>query len=181
MFHGKQDNKTRKEQAAKAEKRKKQLAEEESKRQKGENGKIGKSLEQCVGFSVVQSRFVTCVLTSCRSDFVVKKGFVPQNDGCIVDQLLEDIRKGFSLRKTRPRCDSESLPSSEIRRDTCPPGKDKRLWPPSTVPSSTPAPLPHEHQPRFLFVSVVALSPLALAFRPAALAFAYLPESVLKS
>lgn len=145
-----QENKIRKEQAAKAEKRKKQLAEEESKRQKGENGKISKFLSQtsvrkC--FSLPPSG-KTHPVNDLRFVSSVRRGALPQDDGCIIDNLLADIRKGFQLRKTRPRCETESAPpsSSEIRRDT---GKD------TTTPktSSMPAPPSKCLKSQFLFIS----------------------------
>ncbi|XP_036405336.1 inverted formin-2-like isoform X2 [Megalops cyprinoides] len=82
------ENKARKEQAARVERRKRQQAEEESKRQAGEGGQIK------------------------------RKGIPLQEEGCIIDHLLADIRKGFPLRKTRPKSRRESLPPTELRRSS---------------------------------------------------------------
>lgn len=73
------ENKDRKEQMAKAEKRKRQLAEEEARRPRDEDGKP------------------------------VRKGPGKQEEVCVIDALLADIRKGFQLRKTaRGRGDAEA-------------------------------------------------------------------------
>ncbi|XP_060685200.1 LOW QUALITY PROTEIN: inverted formin-2-like [Hemiscyllium ocellatum] len=84
------ENKLRKEQIAKAEKRKQKLQEEEeAKRQKGENGQV------------------------------IHKSSIKQEEGCIIDALLSDIRKGFQLKKTaRSRCETLSAPKSSVTEKT---------------------------------------------------------------
>ncbi|XP_051874067.1 inverted formin-2 isoform X2 [Pristis pectinata] len=83
------ENKLRKEQVAKAEKRKQKLQEEEAKRQKGENGQV------------------------------VPKSSIKQEEECIIDALLSDIRKGFKLKKTaRSHCENLSAPKHSINEAT---------------------------------------------------------------
>uniref|UniRef100_A0A672UGS5 Inverted formin 2 n=1 Tax=Strigops habroptila TaxID=2489341 RepID=A0A672UGS5_STRHB len=119
------ENKDRKEQAAKAEKRKKQLEEEEGKRQKGENGKV------------------------------IKKGVVKQEEVCVIDALLADIRKGFTLRKTKNRHESDAIPKNlpaegpEERQS----GKDTDPTVPAAIHSHLPLSLSQAHkQEAIMFV-----------------------------
>ncbi|KAM8781806.1 inverted formin-2 isoform 2-T3 [Rhynchonycteris naso] len=88
------ENKDRQEQVAKAERRKRQLEEEEARRPQGEDGKP------------------------------VRKGGRKQEEVCVIDALLADIRKGFRLRKTaRGRGDAEGgsrLAATDPPRDKAP-------------------------------------------------------------
>ncbi|KAL2082736.1 hypothetical protein ACEWY4_022554 [Coilia grayii] len=116
------DNKNRKELAIKAEKRRKRLAEEEAKRERGEDGKL------------------------------ILKTPVIQEEGCIIDHLLADIRKGFPLRKTRPRTDRDRLSPGGRNRDSMQAGMltDQTKKPDDASTSITldvPAPAPASGEP----------------------------------
>lgn len=42
----------------------------------------------------------------------VKKGAVKQEEVCVIDALLADIRKGFTLRKTKNRHELDAIPKT---------------------------------------------------------------------
>uniref|UniRef100_A0A8C8ISK5 Inverted formin-2 n=1 Tax=Oncorhynchus tshawytscha TaxID=74940 RepID=A0A8C8ISK5_ONCTS len=47
----------------------------------------------------------------------------PVQEGCIIDHLLSDIRKGYALRKTKHQADRTSLPSEDKKGDNIQPGE----------------------------------------------------------
>ncbi|XP_064847230.1 inverted formin-2-like isoform X1 [Oncorhynchus masou masou] len=47
----------------------------------------------------------------------------PVQEGCIIDHLLSDIKKGYALRKTKHQADRTSLPSEDKKGDSIQPGE----------------------------------------------------------
>lgn len=53
-----------------------------------------------------------------KGEKIIRKDVPPQEEGCIIDNLLAEIRKGYTLKKTRPRADRGSLPPAGKTRDS---------------------------------------------------------------
>lgn len=137
-----QENRDRQEQAAKA----------EARRLRGEDGKPGEpgparaaavgalsawpSLLRPPGGSGDPTRSVA----ECRGAFSVRKDGRKQEEVCVIDALLADIRRGFRLRKTaRSRGDADGggrAAAADSPRDKAP-GETRRLLP---APPRCPAP-----------------------------------------
>lgn len=85
----------------------------------------------------------------------VKKGLLKQEEVCVIDALLADIRKGFTLRKTKSRHESEAVPKplSAESPEESQSGKDTDL----TVPAAI-----HSHLPLSLSQAGTSEKPLSL-------------------